>query len=98
MPIIATIRPLESLRHAEWLANEVPTVRVPDALVERMRVAEQRGEETEEGIAIAQELARQIRPMVQGLHVTGAVTSCRGRPAGARRAARPTEHGVLTGV
>jgi methionine synthase / methylenetetrahydrofolate reductase(NADPH) len=69
-PIIATIRPLENLRHAEWLANEVPTVRVPDALVERMRVAEQRGDETEEGIAIAQELARRIRPMVQGLHVT----------------------------
>jgi methionine synthase I (cobalamin-dependent)/5,10-methylenetetrahydrofolate reductase len=70
VPIIATIRPLESLRHAEWLANEVPTVRVPDALVERMRQAEQRGEETDEGVAIAQELARAIRPMVQGLHVT----------------------------
>jgi homocysteine S-methyltransferase len=70
VPIIATIRPLESLRHAEWLANEVPTVRVPDALVERMRQAEQRGDETETGVAIAQELARQVRPLVQGLHVT----------------------------
>ena len=70
VPIIATIRPLESLRHAEWLANEVPTVRVPDALVERMRQAEQRGDETETGVVIAQELARQVRPLVQGLHVT----------------------------
>ena len=37
LPIIATIRPFESLRHAECLANEVPSVRVPDALLERMR-------------------------------------------------------------
>ena len=31
------IAPLESLRHAEFMANEVPGVRVPDAIVERMR-------------------------------------------------------------
>ena len=29
--------PLESLRHAEFMANEVPGVRVPEAVVERMR-------------------------------------------------------------
>jgi 5,10-methylenetetrahydrofolate reductase len=68
--VIATICPFENLRHAEWFANEVPTVRVPDALVERMRVAEQRGHEMDEGVAIAQELARVVRPMVHGLHVT----------------------------
>ena len=32
MPIIAGIMPFESARHAEFMANEVPGVRVPDAL------------------------------------------------------------------
>jgi hypothetical protein len=35
-----------------------------------MRAAEQRGQAAEEGVAIAQELARRVRPFVQGLHVT----------------------------
>jgi homocysteine S-methyltransferase len=70
IPLLVTICPFESYRYAEWLANEVPTVRVPGALVERMRRAEARGDEADEGVAIAQELARVVRPMVQGLHVT----------------------------
>ena len=37
IPVLAAIAPLESLRHAEFMANEVPGVRVPDAIVERMR-------------------------------------------------------------
>ena len=37
------IVPFESLRHAEFMANEVPGVRVPDALVERMRRADGAG-------------------------------------------------------
>ena len=37
LPIIAGIFPFESARNAEFMANEVPGVRVPDALLERMR-------------------------------------------------------------
>ena len=37
IPIIAGLMPLESARHAEFLANEVPGVRVPGRPVERMR-------------------------------------------------------------
>ena len=39
LPLVVTIRTLGSLREAEWLANEVPGQRVPQALVERMRQA-----------------------------------------------------------
>jgi methionine synthase I (cobalamin-dependent)/5,10-methylenetetrahydrofolate reductase len=37
IPILASIVPLESLRHAEFLANEVPGVSVSAAVVERKR-------------------------------------------------------------
>src|SRR5690606_28273328 len=40
IPVLAAVTPLESLRHAEFMANEVPGVYVPDAIVDRMRRAE----------------------------------------------------------
>jgi methionine synthase / methylenetetrahydrofolate reductase(NADPH) len=70
VPIIVGIRPFESVRQAEWLANEVPNIRVPDALVERMRRAELDGRELDEGIAIAREIAQAVRPMANGLQIT----------------------------
>ena len=45
IPIVAGIWPLVSLRNAEFLANEVPGVSVPDAILERMRRASDRGKE-----------------------------------------------------
>ena len=51
IPILAGIMPLESLRHAEFMANEVPGVHVPDAIVERMRKAESDGRAQAEGIS-----------------------------------------------
>jgi methionine synthase I (cobalamin-dependent)/5,10-methylenetetrahydrofolate reductase len=69
LPVLATIWPFESLRHAEWLANEVPNARVPDVLLDRMRRADEKGQASDEGLVIAQELARAVRPLVQGLHV-----------------------------
>ena len=38
IPVIASIWPLTSLRNAEFLANEVPGVEVPAAILDRMRV------------------------------------------------------------
>ena len=49
IPILAGIMPLESLRHAEFMANEVPGVHVPEAVVERMRRAENAGRAAAEG-------------------------------------------------
>jgi len=72
IPILAGIMPLESLRHAEFMANEVPGVQVPDAVVERMRRAENDGRAQAEGILIAREVATEIRPLVQGLQISTA--------------------------
>jgi methionine synthase / methylenetetrahydrofolate reductase (NADH) len=70
IPILAGIMPLESLRHAEFMANEVPGVRVPEAVVERMRQAEDKGRAAAEGLAIAREVASEIRPLVQGIQIS----------------------------
>jgi methionine synthase / methylenetetrahydrofolate reductase (NADH) len=70
LPIVAGIFPFESARNAEFLANEVPGVRVPDALLERMRAAEGRDAGVQEGIAIAREIAARLRSAVQGVQVS----------------------------
>jgi 5,10-methylenetetrahydrofolate reductase len=72
IPVIAGIWPLTSLRNAEFLANEVPGARVPEAVLERMRRAEAAGPGAAhaEGIRIAQEVLEAVRGMVQGVHVS----------------------------
>jgi homocysteine S-methyltransferase len=71
--MLAGVMPLESLRHAEYMANEVPGVRVPDEVIERMRKAEMAGRAGEEGIAIAREIVAAVRPMVQGIQISTAL-------------------------
>ena len=72
IPIIAGIWPLVSVRNAEFLANEVPGVTVPPAIIERMRRANAVSKEhaVQEGIAIAQEMLVRVRPSVQGVQVS----------------------------
>jgi methionine synthase I (cobalamin-dependent)/5,10-methylenetetrahydrofolate reductase len=70
IPIIAGILPLESARHAEFMANEVPGVRVPDVVLDRMRRADADGRAAEEGLAIAREIAAEIRPVVRGVQIS----------------------------
>ncbi len=72
IPIVAGITPLESLRHAEFMANEVPGVHVPDEVMERMRRADAAGHAAPEGLAIAREIAARIRPLVQGIQISTA--------------------------
>jgi homocysteine S-methyltransferase len=71
-PVIAGLMPLASLRHAEFMANEVPGVHVPDAILDRMRQAETAGRAAEEGLAIAREIAAEIRPLVRGVQISTA--------------------------
>jgi methionine synthase I (cobalamin-dependent)/5,10-methylenetetrahydrofolate reductase len=75
IPVLAAVAPLESLRHAEFLANEVPGVQVPAEVVERMARAEAGGGAAAEGLAIAREIAAEIRPMVQGIQISTAAGS-----------------------
>jgi homocysteine S-methyltransferase len=72
IPVIAGIWPLTSLRNAEFLANEVPGVQVPQAVVERMRRAQEQGaaEARAEGVAIAAEMIESVRDLVQGVQVS----------------------------
>lgn len=72
IPIVAGIWPLVSLRNAEFLANEVPGVSVPDRVLARMRQASELGKEAAlaEGVTIAREMFAHVRDMVQGVQVS----------------------------
>jgi homocysteine S-methyltransferase len=72
IPVIAGIWPLVSARNAEFLANEVPGVTVPRAVLDRMRRATEKSKEhaLEEGITIAREMLAEVRDRVQGVQVS----------------------------
>jgi homocysteine S-methyltransferase len=69
IPIIVGLWPFESVINAEFMANEVPGVIVPEQVVNRMRTAKTGEAAGAEGIAIARETLLAIRGMVQGVHV-----------------------------
>ena len=68
IPLLAGLWPFESALNAEFMANEVPGVTVPDSVLQRMKRADPDTAE-QEGIRIAQELGAQLRPFVQGFHI-----------------------------
>jgi homocysteine S-methyltransferase len=72
IPVVAGIWPLLSLRNAEFLANEVPGVAVPEEVLARMRTAQEKGKEAAlaEGVQIAREMLARVRPLVQGVQVS----------------------------
>ena len=72
IPVVAGIWPLVSLRNAEFLANEVPGITVPDEVLERMRRASAGGKEAAlaEGVSIAREMLTAVRQRVQGAQVS----------------------------
>jgi len=70
VPILVGILPLHSYRNAEFLHNEVPGMRIPEPVRERMRAAE--GQQARsEGIAIAREALEGVRGLrgVRGVYV-----------------------------
>jgi len=69
IPIIVGVWPFDNALHAEFMANEVPGVTVPDALVARMREAGSAEAAEAEGVAIARELLAALRPMAQGAQI-----------------------------
>jgi homocysteine S-methyltransferase len=72
VPIMAGIWPLASLRNAEFMRNEVPGASVPLEIIERMRKAQDISPERarEEGVAIAQEVLKEIKGMVEGVQIS----------------------------
>lgn len=71
VPLVASLRPLTSLREAEFLHNEVPGVHIPEEIMSRMAEAEEDGEEgaRAEGVNIALEVFESIRDSIAGVHV-----------------------------
>jgi homocysteine S-methyltransferase len=69
LPVVAGVLPFDSARTAEFMANEVPGVLVPDGLIERMRRVDGPAAAAE-GLAIAHEIAVGLRGAVQGLQVS----------------------------
>ncbi len=71
VPVIATVVPLRSLRDAEHMAGEIPGVRVPRGVLDRMGEAGSEEAERETGLAIARELIERVRPLVEGVMLAG---------------------------
>jgi 5,10-methylenetetrahydrofolate reductase len=72
LPVVAGIWPLLSYRNAQFMNNEVPGVSVTDEVMERMRVASEKGKEfgLREGVTIARETLERVRAKVAGVQVS----------------------------
>ena len=66
--ILAGAGPLASARSAEWIRDNVAGVHIPDAVIRRLKGAEN---QAEEGVAICVELVQQLREVegVHGVHI-----------------------------
>jgi homocysteine S-methyltransferase len=69
IPVMVGLLPLASHRNAEFLHNEVPGMRIPDHIRERMRRAGTGTPARKEGVAIAREMLAAVRHRVAGAYV-----------------------------
>jgi 5,10-methylenetetrahydrofolate reductase len=66
-PVLVGVLPLVSVKHANFLHNEVPGISIPEGTLKRMQKA---GEQASgEGVAIAVELIQSIKGWAQGVYV-----------------------------
>jgi homocysteine S-methyltransferase len=72
IPILAGLWPFDSQLNAEFMANEVPGVRVPEELLRRMRCTAGPEAAAAEGVAIARDVAAAIKDRVQGFQLSNA--------------------------
>ena len=61
VPVLVGLLPLASHRNAEFLHNEVPGMRVPEPIRERMRKAGSGQKARGEGVAIAREMLARVK-------------------------------------
>jgi methionine synthase I (cobalamin-dependent)/5,10-methylenetetrahydrofolate reductase len=67
LPVLMGVLPLYSIRHAQFLNNEIPGLTLPTEILKRMEDA---GEDApREGVRIAQEFVRDVVGMVRGLYI-----------------------------
>jgi homocysteine S-methyltransferase len=66
IPIMGGVLPPASLRNAEFLHNELPSIILPDWTLDRMRKA---SDGRKEGVKIAREALLELREVLQGVYV-----------------------------
>ncbi len=66
-PILVGILPLVSIRHANFLHNEVPGISIPDETRKRIEAAGDDG--VKAGVEIAVELVEQVKPWAGGVYI-----------------------------
>ena len=67
IPVCVGVLPLRNHRHSEFLHNEVPGMRVPEAIREEMRRAGENGAAA--GVQIARRFLEEVRSMVAGAYL-----------------------------
>lgn len=67
LPLIVSVLPLTSARHAEFLHNEIPGIEIPDEVRARMRMVDR--DPRSEGLQIAREFIDRVKPLVAGAHL-----------------------------
>jgi homocysteine S-methyltransferase len=70
IPIIVGVWPFDSVRNAEFMANEVPGVTVPERVLADMRKTTSDEAAEAEGLRIARALRAELGPMAQGVHIS----------------------------
>jgi len=68
VPWFVGVLPLRSARHAEFMHNEVPGIRIPEAVLRRMAEAPEESA-LEVGLEIAQQFVREAAPYAQGIYL-----------------------------
>ena len=70
IPVIAGIWPFTSFKNAEFMANEVPGVVVPQKILDRMAKTKDAKDSKRAGVEIARELMEQISRLVGGFAIS----------------------------
>jgi len=65
-PVLVGVLPLASVRHANFLQNEVPGIVIPEATMNRINAAEVA---SAEGVRIAIEIIQQMKDWAQGVYI-----------------------------
>lgn len=69
MPVLVGLLPLASYRNAEFLHNEVPGMKIPEPIRERMRAVGRGPEARAEGVRIAQEALTAVADRIVGAYI-----------------------------
>lgn len=69
--IMGGVIPCKSLGAARYMKNKVPGMRVPDAIITRLKNAKDKGQEKEEGLRLCVEMIERLKTVegVHGVHI-----------------------------